>query len=406
MNQVWTGLNTLLSAGVAIPSLVLFGECLSALTTKHHKSVPTDIDTPSFNILIPAHNEAAVISDTLLGLIEQIDNPLDIVVVADNCTDDTATIARSHGVTVLERFDDVNKGKGFALDAGLAFIESTDDNLPDVVLMIDADCTVEQDGVLRIVQTVAETGRPTQAVYLQRPPSDPGMKDLVSTFAFRVKNLVRPRGLHNLGLPVLLTGSGMAFPFDVIRSMPLASGNIVEDMQLGIDLALGGHPPILEDRTTVWGELPSDETAATTQRTRWEHGHIHTLTTQVPRLLAGAFKQRRLGLFTLALEQSVPPLALLVLLWAGVFVVNCLSTLIGASWLPAIITGSAGVLLGFGTGIAWLKYGREIIPFRKLMAVPLYILWKIPLYVGYLFKRQTAWVRTAREETEQPDIQT
>ncbi|HEU0077392.1 MAG TPA: glycosyltransferase, partial [Longimicrobiaceae bacterium] len=154
---------------------------------------------------------------------------------------------------------------------------------------------------------VVETGMPAQAVYLLERPSRPGPKDLVSALAFMVKNLVRPSGLGRLGLPCLLTGTGMAFPWETIRAAKLASGNIVEDMQLGLDLALAGHAPLFCEQARVTGKLPEQSKAAVSQRTRWEHGHLQTLITQVPRLLTGAMRKRRFGALALALELAVPP---------------------------------------------------------------------------------------------------
>lgn len=76
----------------------------------------------------------------------------------------------------------------------------------------------------------------------QQPNSTP--KDSISALAFLVKNLVRPRGLKQLGFPSLLTGTGMAFPWLIIRSVSLASRNIVEDMQMSLDLAIAGPPTV------------------------------------------------------------------------------------------------------------------------------------------------------------------
>src|SRR5205807_1654519 len=95
-----------------------------------------------------------------------------------------------------------------------------------------------------------------------------------------------------------------------------ATGNIVEDMRLGIDLAAAGHPPCLCPQAEVSSALPSGDKAAVAQRRRWEHGHLQTLLTQAPRLLAAGLLRCRPGLFGLGLELSVPPLSLLFLLWA------------------------------------------------------------------------------------------
>lgn len=378
---------------IGIPSATLFVECVAALA-KRKRDNDANPTNPRTSILIPAHNEQAMLGQTLSALKPHLTENIETVVIADNCSDQTAEIARSAGVTVLERFDQVKRGKGYALDHGMQYLA---DDPPDVVMMLDADCTVEAGGLQRLITQAHATQRPVQGVYLMKSPPKPSTTDLVSTFAFTVKNLVRPLGLHNLKQPCLLTGTGMAFPYNALRDAPLASGNIVEDMQLGYDLALAGTSPLLAPDVRVWGELPDERRVAATQRTRWEHGHMQTLLRNVPSLLAGAVKQRRLDLLTLALDLSIPPLALLVLFWFINSAIGIFFGIVTGDWVPAAVSGSIGLLLFVGIGVAWIKFGRKIIPAHKLLAIPLYILWKIPLYIKFLLQRQTAWVRTERK---------
>ena len=387
------------AAILAIPLVVLFVECVMALLpARKAKSAET---TPRSTILMPAHNEEAVIGEILEQLQPHLSDQIDLLVIADNCSDATAEIARSKGATVLERFHDTDRGKGFALDYGMTHLSQ---NPPEIVVMMDADCTVEAGGIEKIARTAKATNRPVQAVYLQKTPDNPGGKDYISAFAFLVKNLVRPKGLYNLGQPALLTGSGMAFPWEIIRNAPLASGNIVEDMQLGYDLALAGHSPLLAPDVTVWGELPQQRTAATTQRTRWEHGHIQTLISQCPRLIKGAVTNLRFDLLALALDLFIPPLALLVLLWLVGVGVTAMVGLLGVGWLPVTILGIAGLMLMVAIGISWVGFGRNTIPLTKLLSIPLYIVWKVPLYLKFLVQRQTAWVRTERDSSKSPSM--
>lgn len=191
----------------------------------------------------------------------------------------------------------------------------------------------------------------------------------------------------------------MAFPWHTIAHIPLASGNIVEDMQLGLDLAIAGHPPRLAPNVLVESATPEKESAATTQRTRWEHGHINTLRSQVPRLTLASLRQRNLGLLSLALDLSVPPLALLILLWACTTVIALLFGMIGSNWIPLVILMFSGLLLFLAVGTAWMKVGKEDLPFTTLMMFPAYIVRKLPLYSKYTTSRQTAWVRTERDST-------
>lgn len=379
---------------IGIPTVTLFVECISAVARSRREEDAPRVVEPRATILIPAHNEEAMLGQMLTALQPHLTDKIETVVIADNCTDQTADIARATGATVLERFDAVKRGKGYALDFGLTHIES---DPPDVVVMLDADCTVEAGGITRLISKAHTTQRPIQGVYLMKSPVEPATTDLVSAFAFCVKNLVRPLGLYNLNQPCLLTGTGMAFPFELIRNAPLASGNIVEDMQLGYDLAVAGTSPLLAPEVRVWGELPDERRVAATQRTRWEHGHMQTLLHNVPRLLKEAIKQRRFELLTLALDLTIPPLALLVLLWGLVSALGVIFGIVSGDWVPIAVSGAAGVLLFVGICVAWAKFGKNIIPAQKLLSVPLYIAWKIPLYFKFLIQRQTAWVRTERK---------
>ncbi|NEQ23490.1 MAG: glycosyl transferase, partial [Microcoleus sp. SIO2G3] len=249
----------------------------------------------------------------------------------------------------------------------------------------------------RLARQAAATRRPVQALYLMEQPAQPSAKDAVSALAFLVKNLVRPAGLAQFGLPCPLTGTGMAFPWPLIRSAALASGNIVEDMQLGLDLAIAGSAPLFCSSARVTGRLPQANQAAKTQRTRWEHGHIQTLIRQVPRLLGQSLRQVRFDLLAIALDLSVPPLSLLVMLWAAGLGLAVTAACLGAAWLPAIALGAGGLLILVAIVSAWAKFGRASISGRSLLAVPFYVLWKIPLYFALLVRPQTQWVRTERE---------
>ena len=383
-----------ISIGLLIPITVLFIECSVALLPSSLETNETEVPRPRIAVLIPAHDEASVIGKTLETLLPQLTTQDRLVVIADNCSDDTAEIARKFGATVIERQDLEHRGKGYALDYGLNFLETEP---PDVVVLVDADCIVEQGAVEQIARVAAATGKPVQATYLMEQPAKPSPKDSVSALAFMVKNLVRPSGLATLGLPGLLTGTGMAFPWLVIRQAPLASGNIVEDMQLGLDLAIAGYPPVFCRDAKVTGILPQQEEAAKGQRTRWEHGHLQTLLTQVPRLLKASLEQKRFDLLALALDLSVPPLSLLVMIWAGVTGVALFAGIWGATWIPLILLAIAGILILVSIVGAWAKFGRAEISALTLLAVPFYVLWKIPLYLAFLVQRQTKWIRTDRD---------
>lgn len=386
----------LCALGLLIPSGVLFIECVTALFWQPADVTEAEVNKhPKLTVLVPAHNEASCIRTTLETVTPQLQPQDQLVVVADNCNDDTAAIARAAGATVIERQDSERRGKGYALDYGLQFIEA---NPPDVVVLVDADCRVEPDVIRRITRRAIATGRPVQAVYLMEKPENPGPKDAVSAFAFKVKNLVRPLGLTQLGFPCPLTGSGMAFPWSVIRSVELASGHIVEDMKLGLDLAIAGYPTNLCATAHVIGCLPQQQQASESQRTRWEHGHLQTLLTYAPLLLIAAVQQKRFDLFVMALDLAVPPLSLLVALWVGAMGATLLAiSILGTFGIPALLLATAGMLLISAILAAWVRFGQTDLSTLTLLTIPLYIVWKIPLYFRFLIKPQRKWIRTSRE---------
>ncbi|MDX2099189.1 MAG: glycosyltransferase family 2 protein [Leptolyngbyaceae cyanobacterium bins.59] len=375
-----------------VPSLVLLVEALAAQFSQS-PTQNSDTQRPRLAVLIPAHNEELEIQQTLLGVLPELEAGDRLIVIADNCTDTTATVARSTGATVIERQDPARRGKGYALDYGLQFLQA---DPPEIVVFVDADCQVQPGTIAQLAQQARQFSTPVQSIYLMETPAHPSPKDRVSAFAFKVKNWVRPLGLWRLGLPCLLTGTGIAIPWAIVHQVHWATGNIVEDMALGLDFALAGYPPHLSPNSLVWGRLPRREEAARTQRTRWEQGHLQTLATYGPKLLTAALARRQPMLLAIALDLCVPPLSFLVMLVAGFACVATAVGTLGISWVPATTMGLAGGCLAGGILLAWNRFGRSDLPLKDLLAVPLYILWKIPLYFKLLVKPQRTWVRTER----------
>ncbi len=376
----------------AVPFVVVGLECvLSLLPVRRVKLGPR----AKIVVLIPAHDEEPVIGETLDRLLPTITGGDRVLVVADNCTDRTAAIARSKGVEVIERFDEVNRGKGFALAAGVAHMQA---DPPKVVVVVDADCRVEPGALEKLARMSAGSGRPVQAVYLMEPPKDAGIGALVSTFAFVVKNQPRARGLHRLGLPVLLTGTGMAFPWAVLTKVDLATGNLVEDLAIGLEMTERGYGPLYGEPAAVWGKLPSGKDAAVSQRTRWEHGYLSTIVKQCPWLVWRGLRSRRLGLWVAALDLAVPPLSLLVMQGVLVLAVASAAAWFTGVWWGVWVLGGAVVWCGLGLMLAWARFARKLVPGAALLGIPWYMLSKVPIYLRFIGRRQKAWVRTERDE--------
>jgi len=378
---------------IGVPVAVLATQIIAALPKPAKLKMP-DIARSRLAVLVPAHNEETGIEKTLASIFPQLLMKDRLIVVADNCSDATAAVAEAAGAEVTIRIDSSRLGKGYALDHGLNFLEKTGN--PEVVVFVDADCQLGEDCLDRIVKLSAYSRRPVQAVYLMTPVTQRRTITSLALFAWRVKNLVRPLGFHRLKFPCQLTGSGMAFPWEIIRAVDLASGHIVEDLKLGLDLALIGKPPLFCPHALVTSTFAAGDKGAQTQRTRWEHGHLETMIEYFPRILVAFCRTRSLSLLAMALDLAVPPLALLALMLAafdslGLFLFFTMS--ITGPLLLAIVASS---IFAFSIVVAWWQYGRDLIPFRQLILAPLYAAVKIPLYARFLLNRERKWIRTKR----------
>jgi cellulose synthase/poly-beta-1,6-N-acetylglucosamine synthase-like glycosyltransferase len=348
-------------------------------------------------VLVPAHNESTGLLPTLADIRAQLLPGDRLLVVADNCSDDTAALASATGAEVIERHDPARFAKGYALDFGVCHLAA---DPPDTVIVVDADCRLAKHAINWLATSCAITGRPAQALYLMTTPDESAINYQVAEFAWRVKNWLRPLGLGALGLPCQLMGTGMAFPWDVIRSANLASGWIVEDLRLGLDLAMAGHPPLFCPSARVTSEFPSSVEGVAIQRKRWEQGHINTILSMVPRLLGQGIARRDWGMLALTLDLAVPPLSLLGMPVVGMFVAAALATLFGVS--SAALAVSTATLLAFvlAAFLAWLKCGRDVLPPRAIWSIAPYVLGKLPLYRHILTDKADArWIRTDRSKS-------
>ncbi len=393
------------SLGLLVPSVVLLTQVSLARRAQRLASsgphielqVPTSARA-SVAVLIPAHNEMTGIAQTLQALRPQMLAGDRLLVVADNCQDQTAQVARAEGAEVIERTHDTLRGKGYALDFGIRHLAA---NAPAVVVIVDADCRVDPGAIDVLTRATQALQRPTQALYLMHAPADASARQRLAAFAWLLRNQVRPSGANLAGWPCQLMGSGMGFVFADLRDAPVATGNIVEDMQLGLDFAALGKAPVFIPGAAVHSEFPSGEQAATQQRTRWEHGHLATISAAWRQWGVQGLKGRTPVLLPMLLDLSVPPLALMVMLQVGALAAAGLGVATGL--LGPLALGALGVLLlslaltALAVLQAWHGFGKHLLSAREMIAMPTYALRKIPLYLGYLFKKQTAWVRTERD---------
>lgn len=350
---------------------------------------------PSVVVLMPAHDEAEIVESMVTQALQVLPAGARLLVVADNCTDDTAARARSAGAEVLERFDTRLRGKGYALAHGVSHLQQSP---PDVVVVMDADCVAEPGSLSAIAIEAHRLQRPVQAMYDMLAPANAGLMQRIAAFAWDFRTRLRAEGFRRLGLPCQLMGSGMAFPWPLLQQVNLATGHIVEDLKLGLDCALSGKPPQFFPSALVSSSFPTNEQGTQSQRKRWEHGHLSMVASQAPGLFWKSLTHRNASLMAMTLDMCVPPLALLAMLLSAQAVIASLLAWLGLAW-PVVVTVSLTgfALLALAVLAGWWKAGRRWIGFGELMSVPWYIVRKLPLYLGFLTRRQMSWIRTRRD---------
>jgi cellulose synthase/poly-beta-1,6-N-acetylglucosamine synthase-like glycosyltransferase len=372
---------------VAVPVAFLAFECLLGAGRRRIGSIPATV--PPFVVLMPAHDEAAGIAAPIRATLGQL-RPCDrLLVVADNCSDDTASIARSLGAEVIERFDPVLRGKGYALEFGRAHLRG---QAGDVIIILDADCVPEPDALARLTAASVQRDAVVQGAYLMTPRSDASAKVRISCFAFMIKNLVRQRALDRMAGVALLQGSGMAFPRKIFDSVEWHAASLVEDLDMGLELLLSRKRVIFADSALFLSDA-SSEAGTIGQRRRWEHGMLQSMGRHVPGLLLGALAGRwRLGV--VALDLIIPPTVMLIAI--SVLVLALGAAMLESVW-PVWLLFCVLALLGLGLASAWRAEGRDMLPARSIGQIPGYIFWKLPIIARFFTQREKQWIRTERE---------
>jgi len=366
---------------------------------------PQDIDEetpescPVTVVIIPAHNEAEGIGRTIQNMQRSLPSAAEILVVADNCTDETAKVASASGALAISRDDKKRRGKGFALAFARDYLESRDCK-PEAVVVIDADCKVSPNLISATASRAHRIGRPVQALNLLTVAADGAPIRQISAFAFLIKNLLRARGMFRIAGGITLLGTGMALPWSMFSKAPLATGNVVEDLRLSLSFAEARIPIDFYSHASVHSPAaPAEDTME--QRRRWETGFLHTAVERaLPLLVKGlaSFSRYQVGV---ALHLMIPPITLLAI-----------STIVGlaATFAYFLWTGSAlafsilllvSILAFCVFSIAWWKEGRTLLPFSNLIAAPRYIAGKLPIYLDIARARKTSWTRTPRVTEEE-----
>ncbi|OZI70859.1 glycosyltransferase family 2 protein [Bordetella genomosp. 12] len=349
-----------------------------------------------FDVLVPAHNETAVIARTVRSL-AALDWPracYRIIVVADNCTDDTAELARAAGALVIERTSDTQRGKGYALEFGIA--RSAADGFAQAVAVIDADTEVTPN-LLAAYAARMEQGAEVMQVHYGVLNPDDSWRTRIITIAYGAFHAVRGRARERLRASNGLRGNGMCMTHALLREVPFNIHSMAEDVEYGIVLGLNGRRVVYIDEASADAELVASEKGSRTQRQRWEGGRMAVLKAYVLPLLRQGLTRPSWVCLELAIDLLTLPLGYIVLQIGVLLVLGGL-----AAW----VLPGAGLLFWPMLALALLAVlalhvlrGWQLCPLGPralldLLRVPFFVLWKLVVLVRN--RRNRNWIKTDR----------
>ena len=348
------------------------------------------LSLPRLVVVVPAHNEANGIAACIANLQASLNKTTgcDLVVIADNCQDATADMATNAGARVLVRQDDVNRGKGYALD--YAFTILLAENY-DGFLVIDADSRVDEQLISDFQYAFAQGVDALQCRYRIANP-EASRRARLQHIAWLAFNELRLLGREKLNVSVGILGNGFALSRTALEAVPYEAGSIAEDMEYHLRLVKAGYQVHFLDTVSVYSDAPNQGANAAVQRTRWEGGRFRLIIDHVPALFMGVLR----GKWNL-----LEPLAELLLLPLAYHVLLLLLTLLIPVTLLQYYAG-AGLLLVFAHVLIAVRLGGGgLADIKALATVPFYILWKLTLLprLWRNARENAPWQRTDRENS-------
>jgi cellulose synthase/poly-beta-1,6-N-acetylglucosamine synthase-like glycosyltransferase len=387
------GLLTLLvSLAAAVLLLPVLSDIACAAQAIRRKRVaPTGAPQPRLLFMVPAHDEALLIRDCLASF-HAHSYPRElarVVVIADNCSDDTASIVRESGFECLERVDPDRRGKPHAIAWAL-------EQLPigeyDSVIIVDADSVIDPDFGSRLSLAAPLRRKAVQAWHGVNNPGESALTRMAEVFAAgRYRYGFRLKGLAGINVPIM--GNGMCFGSDVLNEHGWHAYSICEDWEMYALLTEAGVPIEYVPELRVYSQEAKSLDQSASQRKRWTAGKLQVLFTLAPRIMASRRIRALQKLDALAELTAPGPAVLLILaliLSAPVVLTSGGSWLVAALWLPVFRQGCYAAV-----GLASVPdRGRAALAFLFL---PFYALWRLGVQLASLgMLGAQPWVRTRR----------
>ena len=349
-----------------------------------------------FMAIIPAHNEEAVVGNLIESLKNQTYNKdlYDIYVIADNCTDNTAKIAKEAGAIVYERFDETKKTKGYALNWFLQQ-KIAEDAPYDAFFVFDADNIVDKNFIKNMNKKLCQGEDVVQGYRDIKNPSDNWITAGYAIFYWQMHRFYH-LARYNLGLSPLLNGTGFMVKFDVIKPQGWDTETLTEDIEFSLKRIIKGKKLGWATDAIVYDEQPTGFRQSWSQRSRWTVGHIQCIKKYTKDLAIAAKENKKMinldGL--LYIVGSIPMFIITIALLLTNFIMYNSASITTAELIKNLMlylipTFILPILVGIFA--MWLD-GRKIKPMAKgLLCYPLFLLTWICINFKCLFIRNTSW---------------
>lgn len=318
-------------------------------------------------VIIPAHNEAAVIArcvKSIAACVQPEEVETATVVVADNCSDATPDIARDGKARVMIRSDPGKRAKGFALQ--LAFERLLEEGF-HAFLVVDADSVVDSNFLAEVVRLLRSGADVVQTRYGVLN-YDASLRTRFMNVALMAFNVFRARARDRMGISVGIFGNGFAVSSTTLKAVPWRAFSTVDDLEYHLRIVESGRQVVFADRTGVRADMPAGRRGASRQRARWEGGRLRLAIQCVPWLLKGV-AHGDLRLLEPLMELLLLPLA---------FHVAILTAAIAIPFEPARVYGLfALMVVAIHVVGAVIVAGGDWKDLMTLLIAPLYVAWKI-----------------------------
>lgn len=378
---------------LALPAISDLASAFKGLAKRPKGEPPKRPSSPRFLIIVPAHNEHLLIEGCVQSLLN-LDYPpnlFDLVVIADNCSDNTAELARAAGASCLERFDSAARGKPWALDWAFEQLPLSE---YDAVLIVDADTIIHPQVAKAFAERTPLKNKAVQGFHCLRNPEDSPITQMAAVLATATYRFMFPLRAR-AGLNVPLTGNGMCIGTGILQSRGWRAFTIAEDTELYVDLTLSGYRIESEPSAIVYSQEARNLRQSRTQRQRWRAGRMEIARRTLLRILGS----KRLGV-----HQRIDMLGELVapgpVVQFAIVTGLTMLTLWGSPpgmWLLLGLLLVPVLRVSIYTVLAVVQQPRPMQSVTAFIYLPVYLMWRVWIELSSLNTDGVkTWIRTAR----------